>query len=139
MIADESFAPSGEPYKGDTMTPVFSKKKTACTSEELVRLLLADYEPEHMCISQPMNVCNNVSFLVDINSLQHRDDLKCDDMGSWKHNGSPKRLFFIEKDSQGVKKISVIDKISSETAKAVTNANLSDVTTKIALMKPSGR
>ena len=83
------------------MTPVFSKKKTAYTSEELVRLLL-DYEPEHTCISQPINVCNNVSFLVDINSLQHRDDLKCNDVGSWKHNGSPKCFFFVEKDSQGI-------------------------------------
>lgn len=50
-----------------------------------------------MCVSQPVNVENNVSFLVDCSKLHNQEDLKCDDMGVWKHKGSPKRFFFVER------------------------------------------
>jgi hypothetical protein len=89
------------------MTPVFSWQNKAYTSEQLVQILLGNYEQENTCICQPINVCHNVSFIVDINTLQHQDDLKCDYMGAWKHNGSPKRWFRVE-DEQGRKKISAL-------------------------------
>ena len=101
-----SFKPSGEAYKDDAMTPVFSWHSKAFTSEELVAILLGSYEPEHTCICQPVNVSHNASFLVHVNSLEHRDDIKCDDMGSWRHNGTPKRRFLVIFDQQGIKKIS---------------------------------
>ena len=87
------------------MTPVFAWNKTAYTSEQLVLILLGTYAAEETCISQPINVSHNVSFLVDTRSFQHADDLKCDDMGAWKHNGSPKCSFRVVKDSNGIKKI----------------------------------
>lgn len=101
----ETLKPSGVPYKEDAMTPVFSWQKKAYTAEQLVTLLVVDYNPEETCISPPINVSHNVAFLVDTKSLQHHDDYLCDDMGSWRHNGSPKRKYFVQKDSRGVKGI----------------------------------
>ena len=95
------------------MTPVFSWNKVAYTSEELVSILLDTYQPEQMCLSLPINISHNVCFLVDTKNLQHEDDLKCDDMGVWKHNGSPKCQFHVEKNSRGVKRIIAVGTSSS--------------------------
>ncbi|CAB4032415.1 Hypothetical predicted protein [Paramuricea clavata] len=38
------FKPSGEPYKDDAMTPVFSWQNKAYTSEQLVQILLGNYD-----------------------------------------------------------------------------------------------
>jgi hypothetical protein len=82
------------------MIPVFEWKKTAYNSPELVSILLGTYESEQMYILQPINVLHNVSFLVDTRTLKHKDDRKCDDTGSWKHNGTPKCWFYMEKDAR---------------------------------------
>lgn len=37
------------------------------------------------------------SFLVDCSKLRNKEDLKCDDMGAWKHKGSPKKFFVVER------------------------------------------
>lgn len=87
------------------MTPVFSWVKKAYTAEQLVCILLGEYRDEHLCISQPINISNNVAFLVNTSHLKHPDDLKCDDMGSWKHNGSPKHSFCVTKSKKGIHKV----------------------------------
>lgn len=103
------------------MTPVFSWKKTAYNSEELVAILLGTYEPEQMCISQPINVSHNVSFLVDTRSLQHDDDLKCDDMGVWKNNGCPKCSFLVQRDSRGIKRVVALDRNTNNLLQSTDN------------------
>lgn len=95
------FKPCGVAYKDDVMTPIFLWRKTAYTARETVCLLLGDYDAEYLCISQPINVSNNVSFLLDTSCFNHPYDLKCDDMGSWKHNGSLKRWFHVQTDLCG--------------------------------------
>lgn len=91
--------PDGTAYKGDVTTPVFSWSRTAYSGETLVKLILNSYEPESLCVSQPVNVENNVSFMVDCSKLHNRNDIKCDDMGAWKHKGSPKRFFLVERNN----------------------------------------
>jgi hypothetical protein len=73
-------------------------------------VLLGSYEKEAMCISQPINVSHNVSFLLDSTCFAHKDDMKCDDMGAWKHNGSPKCRCLVETDQQGCKRITIESK-----------------------------
>ena len=100
----------GEAYKGDSKTAVLEWRKTAYSSQEIVAILLSTYEPEQMCVSQP-NVSHNVSFLA--RSLQHKEDLKCDDIGAWKDNGSPKCGFHVENNSRDKKRITAVDKKSN--------------------------
>ena len=101
----ETFEPSGEAYNEDAMTPVFSWTKKAYTAEQLVCILLGKYRQEHLCVSQPVSISNNVTFLVEMGCLNHPDDIKCDDMGSWKHNGSPKQCFRVLKTKKGIENI----------------------------------
>ena len=94
---EETLKPVGVPYKQDVCTPVFSWTRKAYTCQGLVKLLLQEYEPEVVCISQPVNVAHNVCFVVDNTMLKSRDDLKCDDMGAWKHTGSPTKWFYVKR------------------------------------------
>ena len=104
----ETFEPSGDAYYEDVMTPVFSWTKKAYTAEQLVCILLGKYREEHLCVSQPLSISNNVTFLVEMGCLNHPDDIKCDDMGSWKHNGSPKQYFRVLKTRKGIENIEPI-------------------------------
>ena len=94
--------PLGIPYKEDVCIPVFSWSRKAYSCKGLVRVLLQDYEQESLCILQPANVSHNISFLVDNKMHQGKDDVKCDDMGVWKHTGSPRKWFFIERNDNNV-------------------------------------
>ena len=80
----------GSFYKDDALLPVYSYTLEAFDLEEIVRILFLNYSPDCLCFSQPVNVAHNVSFLVDTSDLKREDDIKRDDMGSLKHNGSPK-------------------------------------------------
>ena len=51
-----------------------------------------------------------VSFLLEKNYFKLHDDLKYDHMGSWKHNGSPKRWFSVKKNVRGIKSIDCVEK-----------------------------
>ena len=53
------------PYNGDVLTPVFEWRRHAYQFESLVNILMGEYEPERLCVTQPVNAAKNVSFLVD--------------------------------------------------------------------------
>ena len=42
-----------------------------------------------ICPEQPLHVIKNVSFVIDMNSLDDPNDLKADENGVWKRMGSP--------------------------------------------------
>ena len=94
----EDFAsPVGIAYKNDPSLPVFSWKASAYSAKSIVRILLTSYAPEYLCISPPTDVENNVAFLVDNKHLSKYSDIKCDDMGSWSNNGTPKNSFQVKR------------------------------------------
>ena len=98
----------GSFYKDDALLPVYSYTSGAFDLEDIVRILLLNYSPDCLCFSQPVNIAHNVSFLVDTSNLKHQSDIKCDDMGSWKHNGTPKRLVRVSIDHEGKLSIKII-------------------------------
>lgn len=88
-------------YNGDALTPVFAWKKDAYTREELVQILLEDHETERLCISQPINIQHNVTFLINNAKIKNLDDIKCDDMGWWRRTGTPKSIFNVYRNNDG--------------------------------------
>ena len=48
--------------------------------------------PEHICTVQPLGVSQNALFIVDVDVVNF-EDLKADDLGSWKGTGT-KRMYF---------------------------------------------
>ena len=92
-------SPDGTLYKGYIYLPVFSWKTQPYQWDEIVKILLGSYEEEYLCKSQPTDVSNIVTFLVLNSSFKDVKDIVCDDMGAWKHNGSPLKYFVVDKSS----------------------------------------
>ena len=57
-----------------------------------------------MCLFQPINVSNNVSFLLDHSKFQNESDIMCDNMGVWKHTGSPKICLTLSDETSDISK-----------------------------------
>ena len=85
--------PDGRPYKDDNIGPAFLRRKSAFSWEEIAKILLREYDKEQVCLSQPIDFSNNVSLLLDHSKFQNENDIMCDNMGVWKHTGSPKICF----------------------------------------------
>ena len=87
------------------MLPIFSKSTTRehYSIETLAKLLLdtdssvAEGNRE-VCTIQPVQVCHNASFLVDLDSLDDAMDIRADENGVWDRKGSPVTSAFIRKD-----------------------------------------
>ena len=45
-----------------------------------------------------MNVAHNCVFMVDLDRLPHHEDVKCDNLGSWRNNGIKTRIYEINED-----------------------------------------
>ena len=83
--------------------PVFSRKEEPYRWTEIVEILLGSYEPECLCTSQPLMISNNVTFLISNANFKNVRDIVCDEMGAWKHNGSPLKRFDVDKCTRSLK------------------------------------
>ena len=82
--------------------PVFTKEKATLRPVEVVALLMASsVSSEKVCSMQPLRVEHHRSFVVDLQALRSVNDVKCDDMGSWRNNSSDKFYFEIDVDDDG--------------------------------------
>lgn len=70
---------------GDKSVPIFSRR-THYNYSEAIEILLSKHK-DRVCVKHPIAVEENASFLVDLDKLDHVDDIKSDDCGHWKHNG----------------------------------------------------
>ncbi len=93
--------PVGTPYNGDALTPVFAWQASAFSWQEIIRILAYEHQPEKLCVQPPVNISNNVSFLIDNAKIKHESDIRCDDMGVWNCTGSPKLYLTLVYDLDG--------------------------------------
>lgn len=91
-------------YNQDPALPVYkwTTSKMHFSVEELARVLLTDSVPKQkLCTKQPVRVCHNATFVVDLNSLDHHQDIRADENGVWIRKGSPVAYVSVHtKDSQ---------------------------------------
>ena len=74
------------------MLPVYkwSRSKEHYPLDTLADLLITDTVPSsNICSKQPVQVCRNVSFVVDLNMLDDPSDVRADENGVWNRKGSP--------------------------------------------------
>lgn len=87
-----------ECYDGNLLLPVFWRKKTVLSSAQVLSLLSNIGQSDRtvssalICDHQPLRV-EHQTFIVDFQALKSKDDVKCDDAGSWKNNSSSKFSF----------------------------------------------
>ncbi len=70
---------------------MFSREKDVCSPKKTVELLLnceTFVDKSQICSAQPLRVQHNSTFIVDLSHWKDMIDVKCDDLGSWKNNGS---------------------------------------------------
>ena len=68
--------------------------------EELSKLLITNpVAKEKACSKQPVRVCQNVAFVVDLHSLDDPLDIRADENGVWKRKGSPVAYVSVHSDS----------------------------------------
>ncbi len=85
------------PYNGNRATPVFQWKSEAYSAKALVEIMLTRYDSKFLSTILPSNISHNVSSLIDASCLADFDDIRCDSMGPWRHSGSLKRIFAVER------------------------------------------
>lgn len=69
---------------------MFSYGAVKYNAGELVRILL-DENHHNVSKQQPLRVRESKSFLVDTDNLNDPDDIKADDLGSWRNDGQHSR------------------------------------------------
>ena len=68
------------------MLPVYkwNQSKEHYPLDTLAKLLITDTIPSsNICSKQPIQVCRNVSFVVDLNMLDDPLDIRADENGVW--------------------------------------------------------
>jgi len=70
---------------------------------EAANILLIEEPSANVSRVVPVNINKNVSFIIDTSAIDHIDDLKCDEMGSWDCVGVKSAHF--RKKSAKVKKV----------------------------------
>jgi len=59
------------------------------TSEEIICILLdPKIDQKRECIQRPLDIVSSSTYAVDLDCLQHPDDVKKDNFGVWTHSGS---------------------------------------------------
>jgi len=79
-------------YDGDPCLPVVqqTKQNQHYSVEVLAKLLVANpISKEKIRTKQPLRVCQSVSCVVDLHSLDDPYNIRADENGMWKRKGSP--------------------------------------------------
>jgi hypothetical protein len=109
-----SFCHSDEPidisyYQQNSRTPYFEKgKKQSDDVERLVEILLLNPDKDRICQRRPIGCQENASFVIDTTKLNHYEDYKADDLGSFRNNGN--KAYVVETKENRVSSAAVLPK-----------------------------
>lgn len=75
-------------YNNNPNLPVYKHTRCRYNAQRIAEVLLNPELPvAKIATTRPVCVQDNVAFVVDLSKLQKREDIRADDMGSWKCNG----------------------------------------------------
>ncbi len=87
-------------YMQDPDLPMYSDVSSPYNCSELISILLTDdIDSRKVCGTRPLAVSDNASFIIDLDRVRF-DDLKADDLGSWKQTGSKRTYFRLDDHGQ---------------------------------------
>ena len=67
---------------------MWTTPKKQFSAEELAQLLLIVPQSK-ICLKQPVRICHNVAFVVNLHTLDDPKDICADENGVWQRNRSP--------------------------------------------------
>jgi len=68
--------------------PVYDRPKSRIDTEKAASIILDEAEEDMLCGVQPTCVDKNALIIVDLEKIKDPKDVTCDDMGSWRLNGT---------------------------------------------------
>ena len=81
-------------YRSDDSCPLYETPPNKYSVERVIKILLdPKIDKSRICHQWPLNIMKNSTFVIDLNSLKDPDDVKKDNFGVWKHNGSHNQSF----------------------------------------------
>ena len=95
-------------YNHDISLPVYkwTHSRQQFSIEQLGKILLGGIVPEEkICNSQPVSVCHNVAFVVNLKSLDDPKDLRADENGVWRHLGAPIAYVSLHRNHGGIPEV----------------------------------
>ena len=84
--------------------PIYNRKRCTYSAEDVIRILF-EVEKSKICTAQPYGCTKSYTFVIDHTTLDDKDDLKCDDLGVWHHNGVSTLYFDVKFEGPNVKEI----------------------------------
>lgn len=76
-------------WNSNSKLPVYSTSTERISTADAVNIITDDtFDDAKLCQMQPTHVDENTVFVVDLSKLSGPKDLTCDDMGSWRANGT---------------------------------------------------
>ena len=83
-------------YHGNLNLPILATSKKGYGKEQIVQILFnPQFDSRYLCSDHPTLVKNNTAFVINLKS---KDDVRADDMGTWKCTGSRILPFYIDVD-----------------------------------------
>ena len=80
-------------FKNDPELPIYSRGPSSYCLPQLIDILMSDsLTEEKVCKVHPLGVTQNCTFIIDLDSVSI-DDLRADDLGSWKSTGTRRSYF----------------------------------------------
>ena len=74
--------------------PLYEVPPERYAAEDIVCILLnPKIDKQKICKQRPLEIQSSSTFIVDLDSLQHPDDVKKDNFGVWTHSGSHDQKF----------------------------------------------
>ena len=82
------------------LEPVFEVPPPKYTAEQILRILLDPcISNSQICNVRPINITQSATYVVNLEMLEHPDDIKNDNFGKWQHSGSHPLLFRVHVES----------------------------------------
>ena len=75
-------------WNNNIKLPVYDNPGDRIDTVTAAQIILNDANEEMLCTMQPTCVNKNALFVVDLEKLRDPKDITCDDMGSWRANGT---------------------------------------------------
>ena len=69
-------------------TPIYERPISQYSIEDLVSMLLDPCDKSLICTERPTDIRCSATFLINLDSLKHPDDVKQDNFGKWNQSGS---------------------------------------------------
>ena len=87
-------------YNDNPNLPVYQYTKCRYNVQTIVEILLnSKLSLSKIATTRPVSIQDNATFVVDLSKLQKKEDIRADDLGSWRCNG--KRFMKCEVDKKG--------------------------------------